>query len=199
MVIAIEGMDGVGKTEIAKYISEKYGFSYIYKPLNNFYNSTNSTDDMMKTAKKIYEVDSSVLRAWYIGLGNVYTIQMNQDKNIVVDRHYVSNYYWNGDEQSDPVFETLINTCGKPDLTIILYASVEERMKRIMKRDSSDPDLKDPEKYDDGLGKMSYFVQKYNLPYKIINTENLSIEDVKSEVDISLRNVIGNCRLKSEK
>lgn len=199
MVIAIEGMDGVGKTEIAKYISEKYAFSYIYKPLNNFYNSTNSTDDMMKTAKKIYEVDSSVLRAWYIGLGNVYTIQMNQGKNIVVDRHYVSNYYWNGDEQSDPVFETLINTCGKPDLTIILYASVEERMKRIMKRDSSDPDLKDPEKYDDGLEKMCYFVQKYNLPYKIINTENLSIEDVKSEVDISLRNVIGNCRLKSEK
>ena len=29
MMIAVEGMDGVGKTEISKYICEQYGFTFI--------------------------------------------------------------------------------------------------------------------------------------------------------------------------
>ena len=33
LVIAIEGMDGVGKTTIAKRVAEDYNFKYIEKPL----------------------------------------------------------------------------------------------------------------------------------------------------------------------
>ena len=29
MLIAVEGMDGVGKTEVSKYICEKYNFTFI--------------------------------------------------------------------------------------------------------------------------------------------------------------------------
>lgn len=38
MLIAVEGMDGVGKTEVSKYICEKYNFTFIEKPLHYFYN-----------------------------------------------------------------------------------------------------------------------------------------------------------------
>lgn len=189
MVIAIEGMDGVGKTMVSMHVHEKYGFEYISKPLNNFYGSHSDDKEMMDAARKIYEVESSALRSWYIGLGNIYAIKMNSDRNIVIDRHFVSNYYWNGDANSDPVFRALIETCGKPDLTIILYASVQERMNRIRKRNNSDPDLFDPEKYDDGLNKMLDFVEKFDIPYVLINTENKSLDEVNKIVDNYLEEI----------
>ena len=38
MQIAIEGMDGVGKTSIAQYIRDNYNFKFVEKPLHYFYN-----------------------------------------------------------------------------------------------------------------------------------------------------------------
>ncbi len=70
-----------------------------------------------------------------------------------------------------------------PDLTIVLYASVETRMKRIRDRDSKDFDLVDPEKKVDGYDKMLAFLNEFEIPYVLINTENKSIEEVFEEVD----------------
>ena len=108
---------------------------------------------------------------------------MFQNDNIVIDRHLVSNYYWNGSTDSDPVFKALIETSGTPDLTILLYATPKTRMERLRKRDKDDPDLDDPEKKDDGYNKMVYFLEKYNLPYIVIDTESKTLDEVKQIVD----------------
>lgn len=185
MMIAVEGMDGVGKTEISKHICQQHGFTFIEKPLHYFYNdgADKKYADLMQVANRMYDIDDDVLMSWYIALGNIYVARMFQNENIVIDRHLVSNYYWNGSIDSDPVFKALIETSGTPDLTILLYATPKTRMERLRKRDKYDPDLNDPEKKDDGYNKMVYFLEKYNLPYIVIDTENKSLDDVKQIVD----------------
>lgn len=189
MMIAVEGMDGVGKTEISKYISIKYGFTFIEKPLHYFYSddANEKYNDLMSIAKKLYEIDDSILLSWYISLGNIYVARVFQNENVVIDRHLVSNYYWNGNSDTDPIFKTLIEVTGVPDLTILLYATPKTRMERLEKRNKYDPDLDDPEKKDDGYNKMIYFLEKYNLPYIVIDTENKTLDEVKQIVDDEIK------------
>ena len=196
MLIAVEGMDGVGKTEISKHICNNHGFTFVEKPLHYFYNdgAEQKYADLMKVANRMYDIDDNVLKSWYIALGNMYVARMFKDENIVIDRHLVSNYYWNGGEDSDLVFQTLIETSGTPDLTILLYATPKTRMERLAKRDKNDPDLFDPEKQDDGYDKMLEFIHKFNLPHIIIDTENMTLDEVKEIVDDEIKKLKGNTK-----
>ena len=101
MLIAVEGMDGVGKTEISKYICENYDFIYIDKPLHYFYEDgpENGYADLMKVANRMYDIGDNFVKSWYFSLGNIYVARMFKGKNVVIDRHLVSNYYWNADVQ----------------------------------------------------------------------------------------------------
>jgi len=38
MIIAIEGMDGSGKSSISKKVAEKIGYEYLEKPLRKYLN-----------------------------------------------------------------------------------------------------------------------------------------------------------------
>lgn len=196
MMIAVEGMDGVGKTEISKHIRDNHGFKFIEKPLHYFYNdgAEQKYADLMKVANRMYDINDNVLKSWYIALGNIYVARMFKDENVVIDRHLVSNYYWNGSFDSEPVFKALIETSGTPDLTILLYATPKTRMERLAKRDKNDPDLLDPEKKDDGYAKMLEFLQKFNLPYLVIDTEQLSLNEVKEIVDQEIKKLKGNSK-----
>lgn len=196
MMIAVEGMDGVGKTEISKHICDNHGFTFIEKPLHYFYNdgAEQKYADLMKVANRMYDIDDNVLKSWYIALGNIYVARMFKDEDIVIDRHLVSNYYWNGSIDSDPVFRALIETSGTPDLTILLYATPKTRMERIAKRDKNDPDLDDPEKKDDGYNKMISFLEKFNLPYLVIDTENITLDEVKGIVDKEIKKLKGKAK-----
>ena len=40
MIIAIEGMDGSGKTSISKIVANKIGYKYLDKPIEQFLNIT---------------------------------------------------------------------------------------------------------------------------------------------------------------
>ena len=194
MLVAVEGMDGVGKTEIAKYISQKYEFVFIEKPLHYFYNDgpKNGYSDLMIVANRMYDINDNMIKSWYFSLGNIYAARMFQNQNAVIDRHLVSNYYWNGDIESEPIFDALIKASGKPDLTILLYASPKTRMERLKKRDMFDPDLDDPDKLDDGYNKMMYFIKRFDLPFVVINTEAKNLDEVKKCVDLEMNKLISN-------
>ena len=66
---------------------------------------------------------------------------------------------------------------GKPDLTILLTASPQTRMKRISDRDPNDPDLNKPTMKEYGYDKMIKFLDKYNFNYVIVDTETLSLSE----------------------
>ena len=195
-MIAVEGMDGVGKTAISKHICEQFGFNYIEKPLHYFYNdgADKEYEDLMKVANRMYDINDSIVKSWYFSLGDIYVARMFADQDVVIDRHLVSNYYWNGDYESELIFKTLIETSGTPDLTILLYATPKTRMERLKKRNEDDPDLSDPDKMDDGYNKMIYFVEKFNLPCIVINTDDKSLDEVKQIVDSEIKKLKGQSK-----
>lgn len=176
MIIAIEGMDGVGKTTVAKYIEKNLNYKYVKEPLKELF----EIDDkhIEKISQKIFKEQDSKLIAWYLALGDIYAIEKYKNNNIVMDRHTLLNYYWNGNETSEDIFSAQIKLFGKPDLTIILYASPEVRMKRIANRNPEDPDLRNQNIMENGYNKLLEFVKKYEYNYVVIDTDNLSIDEV---------------------
>jgi cytidylate kinase len=77
----------------------------------------------------------------------------------------------------------MIKLIGLPDVTIVLYASVDTRLKRLHERDSDDYDLKDYEKHVFGYDKMYKFLDDFHIPYFIVDTENKSIDEVLKAVN----------------
>ncbi len=43
--------------------------------------------ELSKILKKMYELEDSVIKAWMIGLGNLYSCRCFKNKNVVLDRH----------------------------------------------------------------------------------------------------------------
>lgn len=182
--IAIEGMDGVGKTTIARKVSIEHSMKYIEKPLTSLFTSKDldGKETLSKVSNNIYGLDDEIIKAWFFGLGNIYSILENADEDLIIDRHFASNYFWNGSSRSEPVFKTMLEIVGCPDLTILLYAPVNVRLKRLYERNPNDYDLTDPEKLVDGYDKMIYFLKKFNIPFVVVDTENKSIDEVYTEV-----------------
>lgn len=175
MIVAIEGMDGVGKTTVAKSIEKDLNFIYVKDPLKDLFEL--EKNHLEKISEKIFNQPDDKLISWYLGLGDCYALSSNKNKNIVMDRHVLLNYFWNGNENTEKIFETQIEMFGKPDLTILLTASPQTRMKRISDRDPNDPDLNKPTMKEYGYDKMIKFLDKYNFNYVIVDTETLSLSE----------------------
>ncbi len=168
MVIAIEGMDGSGKSSVAKALAVKFG--YEYRDMPNKYFLEFSDEGFQKICDKIYKFPDNTIKGWFFGFGNILASQ-NVGKGVIIDRHLLSNYFWNGNNNNKGMYKELISITGKPDLTIVLYAGVKERMRRIYKRSATDRDLDDDEKKVLGYDKMISFAKQEKMPYIVINTE----------------------------
>ena len=176
MHIAIEGLDGVGKTTVAREVASRLGFCFIEKPLHLVLDSEGMDCYLRATAVINQRMDGNFKTLFY-GAGNYLVSQLAKEKNIVTDRHLVSNYYCNS-EQNDLLFDQLVNYCGIPDLTVILFASPEVRRDRILHRNPNDPDLLTKTVNNDGYQKMQYFLKKYQMPFHLIDTTSLDIDRV---------------------
>lgn len=176
MIVAIEGMDGVGKTTVAKSIEKDFNYKYVKDPLKELLEI--DEEHLRKISDKIFNFDDVRIKAWYLSLGDIYALKHYKNENIVMDRHILLNYFWNGNENSEDIFETQINLFGRPDLTIILYANPNIRMKRISERNPNDPDLYKENMKIYGYDKLTNFLEKYKYNYVIVNTEELSIQEV---------------------
>lgn len=190
MRIAIEGMDGVGKTIISKMLADKLDYQYIDKPFKFLFSKLNLSEADIKTLEwKLYETYDEALITLFYGMGLLYGTRCNSNKDIVYDRHFVSNYYWHGNEETDSLHAELINLCGKPDLTVLLTASVSTRIKRIYERNNQDLDLSNSAMYDDGTSKMLEFLQNNKFNYIVVDTEKLLPDEI---VDIIMEYVKKN-------
>ncbi len=175
MIVAIEGMDGVGKTTVAKSIEEDLHFIYVKDPLKELFEI--NSEHLANISDKIFNSSDDRLIAWYLGLGDAFALSNYRNKNVVMDRHVLLNYFWNGSNNTEKIFESYIEMFGKPDLTILLTASPETRMKRIADRNPNNPDLNKPTMREYGYDKMIEFLDKYNFKYMILDTENLSLTE----------------------
>lgn len=179
MKIAIEGMDGSGKTTVSKILVSKLGYKYIDKPFKFLFESLNISEVQLKKIEwSLYEIEDEAILTLFYGLGLLYGTRCNDFENVIYDRHFASNYYWHGNDETILIHQELIKLCGKPDLTVLLKASTPTRMERIYNRDHMDKDLSNCAMYDDGYVKMEEFLKNNVFNYIVIDTEHISPEEV---------------------
>lgn len=177
MHIAIEGMDGVGKTSIGRKVAEKLGFEFVEKPLHYLFDQNGSLENYMRISTSINEQDDKLLKLWFYGLGNIYIKSNWKGKNVVTDRHLVSNYFWNCDEKIEEAFKTLMNYASIPEITFLLYAPPEVRLKRIVERNPLDKDADNVNLYPGAYDKMKKFLEENDMDYVVIDTSHTTSDE----------------------
>ena len=186
--ISIEGMDGVGKTTTCRLLAEKLGYKFIEKNLRFLFDENDGFDNYFRIRDKVNADPDRLFTSWFYGLGNIYLYSMFKDENVVTDRHFLSNYAWSGTEDNTEVYELLIKKLGFPALTVILYANENAIAKRLRTRDENDSDLCKVNKAKEKYEKMIYFCEKYQMPYMLIDTSELTPEQV---VELIMKRIEG--------
>ena len=188
MKIAIEGMDGVGKTTIAQELAKRNNYTYIGNAIHQLFGITDKDSSYYKMFQSkedeiFLRSGNDIIRAWLCSLGNIYTATQVEDKDIIVDRHILSNFQQNGTRENIKIYQTLLELIGVPDMSVILYASPEVRLERIYNRNKEDKDLRDKSIITDEYNRMIKFAEKFKMPYIVINTERKSIENIIQEIE----------------
>lgn len=186
--IAIEGMDGVGKTTTCKLLAERLGYKFIEKNLHFLFDENDEFDNYFRIRDKVNANSDRLFTSWFYGLGNIYLYTMFKDDNIVTDRHFLSNYAWSGTDDNIEVYDLLVDKLGFPDLTVILYADETAIRNRLRGRDEHDSDLEKVKNSQEKYEKMVFFCEKYQMPYLVVDTSNLTPEQT---VDIIIKHVEG--------
>ena len=172
--IAIEGMDGVGKTTTCKLLAERLGYKFIEKNLRFLFDENDEFDNYFRIRDKVNANPDRLFTSWFYGLGNIYLYTMFKDENIITDRHFLSNYAWSGTDDNTEVYDLLVKKLGFPDLTVILYADETAIFNRLRSRDEYDGDLDKVKKAKEKYEKMVFFCEKYKMPYMVVDTSNLT-------------------------
>lgn len=191
MHIAIEGMDGVGKTTVGKRLADKLDFKFIEKPLHYLFDSEGCFTNYIRIRNYINEqVNDDVLRAWFYGLGNIFLYHKFEGENIITDRHLLSNFFWCGSAKTETIYKCLVELIGKPDYTFLLWATKEAGMTRLRNRDLNDRDFEKIALYEKSKRKMEDFLIKYNMKYEAIDTTHLSVNEVVNVIVKSLNQLL---------
>lgn len=186
--IAIEGMDGVGKTTASKLLAKRLGYKFVDKNLRELLDDGDSYDNYIRIRDKVNASPDRLFTAWFYALGNIYLHTAHEKEDIVTDRYFLSNYAWSGTENNDEVYDLLVKKLGFPDLTVILYADEHAILSRLRHRDELDSDIKKVTLAKEKYEKMIYFCEKYKMPYMVIDTSNLSPEEV---VEVIMKRIEG--------
>ena len=66
--IAIEGMDGVGKTTTCKLLAERLGYKFIEKNLRFLFDENNEFDNYFRIRDKVNANPDRLFTSWFYGL-----------------------------------------------------------------------------------------------------------------------------------
>lgn len=193
MIITVDGLDGSGKSTLAKRLANRLGFKYIDKPIYQLFNVSGDDNILYKSIYQLQDAvynktDSDKLKVWFTGMSLLYIKEVMGSQNIVIDRGLLSSYAFNGNENSDEVFETLLKFGVWFDVSIFLHVSSEVRKQRLIKRNPDDPDLKIGKIMDLNYDSVNTFVKKHsNLPIITIDTDNLTEDEVFEQAITSLK------------
>lgn len=176
MIVTIEGHDGVGKTTLAETLSKELGFEYTKHSLAKVFDL--SENDFRKALTNLIAYDNTFFTAWFLALNDMFALENSRNKNVVVDRHILLNYFWNWNLETKAIFDLSIKYSGKPDLVVLLTATKKTRIERIKERNLADEDLKNKTACNAEDDILISFLKKQNYKYIVINTDNLSKQDV---------------------
>ena len=189
MHIAIEGMDGVGKTTVCTMLAQKLGYTFVEKPLHYIFDdSPQSVEQYQKIAKRINQNPDRDFTAWFYGLNNLFLHSKFKDQNIITDRHLVSNYCWSGAECNGDIYDLLIKKIGMPDYTVILYANPQAIEKRLKQRNENDPNLSKLNMSEIAYERMISFCKERKFPFVVIDTSDKKPEEIVNLILYQMNN-----------
>jgi len=196
MKIAVGGMIASGKSTLVKQLAEKYNI-----PLMNEFEQD---DDVFNTLLQwLYEGKENVemlLQIYF--LHKHWLAQMEFNDNVIVDRHIIEHWLFAQINLSSKpkvlnmyngLFHQYMNDVSHPDLYIILDVDWKSFEDRIMKRGRQQEidNFENNKEYFEAL--IKNYVKKlvaqcdiYEIPYVVINTNNLTEEKV---LEISSKHV----------
>lgn len=184
--LSIEGMDGIGKSTTCKLLAQKLDFTFVEKPLHLLFDKDeNSYEEYIRIRDTVNKNPNRDFTALFYGLGSLYLYETYKDENIITDRHLASNFAWSGVETNRDVYELLLKKLGKPRLTVILTANEQTVIERLRKRDPFDRDIQKAIKTKDICDKMILFCNEFELPFIVIDTSNLSPDEVVEKILIT--------------
>jgi len=180
MHISIEGFDGVGKTTAARALAEKLGFELVEKPLKDIFDPDGGTANYIRIRNYVNFIspNNRPFSAFFYGLGNIFLYEKYKGKNIITDRHILSNYGWSGSPESQPVFEVLFDILKSPEFTFIIYGNVDTIRSRLKNRDKNDSDLRKLSSVDEVYRRMIDFAEDHNMPHLVIDTADKTADNV---------------------
>lgn len=174
MKVAFEGMDGVGKSSTAEEVAKRTGFIHETQRMINIMGIDDKTfSKLVKTVR-----NSTNEKLGFIFYTLRCMLDNESDKDTIVERTMMSTYYFEHQKVSLGEFDYAMQLDVIPDITFLLYASSEERYKRIYKRNPSDSDLQSEEALTDGYPIMLDFAKRYDIPYIGIDTEKYTHEEI---------------------
>ena len=177
--ISIEGMDGVGKSTTCNLLAKKLGYKFVETPLHYLFDNNEATfDEYIRIRDQVNANPNRVFTSWFYGLGSIYMYELFKNENIVTDRHFASNYAWSGSDDNNEVYDLLIQKLGAPKLTVILYSPSEIIVNRLISRNKEDSDIKKAKKSEMIYQRMIEFCKNKKLPYIVIDTSNLTPDEV---------------------
>lgn len=193
MHIAIEGMDGVGKTSQAKAVAKRLNCEFIAKSFHEMNDPSGKYDNFVT----IQQYTDNEVKGQY-GLRQNYFLKKIRGIDFVTDRFYISNYWSREADFSIQYFDDISMQWGVPDLMIILYAEPDILYKRIFDRNPKDKDLWKPKLAEHAYGLMQDFVKKRQFSVLVINTSNLEFDETTEIIMYAKENGIHLCRDKYE-
>lgn len=177
MRIALDGMDGSGKSTLAEELSSSLGYThYKQKMIDKYGMDQNFYNHFMKYVRNSH---NKKLGTIFYTLRCMIDVDEEDNDNSIVERGIISMYYFEHEKLNDEEWKFLLSLGVIPDLTIILYADIPERIKRIKMRNPNDKDLTSSEALSDGYDIMLKFAKKYDIPYIGVDTTDRSIDEVK--------------------
>ena len=185
--VAIEGPIAVGKTSLAKLLSERLGARLI---LEGFGENPFLSDFYEEPERYAFQTQLFFLLQRYQQQQELRQVDMFHnlliaDYMFVKDRLFAS---LNLDEKEMTLYDTVANLLEKnvinPDLVIYLQANTDTLMRNIARR-GRDMEKNISEEYIDALNQLytEYFFRYQDTPLVIINTNNIDFVHNQEDLD----------------
>lgn len=184
-IIAVEGFDGTGKTTLAKYISDFFGYEYHKSPTGLFAKVRNDFDKLgVSFSERLSFYTGDCIRVSLL-LSEIET------QKFVLDRYYYSTIAYH-EGKKPGITEPLLNIfygLKQPDLVFLVKTDFDVLNDRIYQRNfkALNDELFLSENLYDSIYKK--YEECLNVPYYFIDNNN-SIESSKKQIKIILNKLM---------
>lgn len=176
MHIAIEGLDGVGKTTTAQILAKMLNGVYCSKAFHQMKYPKGNFDNFT-TIKELFSYPDTVA-AFDYGLRSLFLYSKYMNYDVVTERYFATNYAVNPTQETLNKINMTIEYLGVPDLTVILYCDYEVNYQRMYARNPKDKDFYKLENHEEFYNNLLSCVRVLNLPHYLLDTTRMTLDEV---------------------